>query len=1675
MKRVISLFLSLLLFLSLITPIYAEGRDMLGFLSNLKTGTNESVVLDQTPATNKIDDSFQEKTRSNISTFNANVTATDSVYGSVYNSVYRAKLMNPPKIVEPVNLKPNDAPYQINSEYDAVSTISGDLSVRTTDMTIRGKNGLSFPLTRQYSAAESAMYDVFGDSLNPREAPIGVGWSWDFPQLRDGNLVLSDRLGNGTYPTGSFLPENSYSYIKGYPWKDITLEKGFPDEFVDPWRVTNLEGLTYYFEHRDGLLVKIEDKYNNQIKFNYTFLPGLVVPVLESISTEGETIKFQYDSSGVTITKGDQTVRYILTTYIEPTNQREVKFLSKVVDAEGRVTTYDYTEKPAYHNRNVNARHMLLTKVDHPTGASSLYTYEDQPTFRCSFTPFTQVYRIKEKALQVKQTDGSLQTFKKERFGYEGDLGNSCLGDFSYYVYHDDGLTQTKYTNKKQNKKLEWEETPPFFYQTNITKTSIRNGVAYTISTDQQYDEARHLPYPNKVTTTYTAQGQSFSKSASREFDVYGNMLWSTNPMGITTNYDYDPNTHLLSSITQPIYNNQKRYTLLERNDKYKVTKEKVFENDPNGKLLSETRYEDIDAYGNPRKIITKTDDAKENETLVEYGPQYHSRFPTKTITDVTNVDGATLKITQQYYYNPTLGKVTTIIDGKGYATNYDYDKLGRVTKATNPDKSVVTLQYDDGKNSILITDEEGVKTYTQWNPIGWKIATGVSEQDIRSKFGYDSYGRLEWSEDARGNRTWFGYDQWSRQNKITYPDSSVATVEYNDIQRMKVSTDAEGYKITETLDPLDRTIKKEETKLVNGQPVVQILGTLIYDAADKVRESIDGRDNRTKFDYDALGRLTGVTNAKNEFTKYEYTSKDRLNLLKIVFPDKTERSKKYDELGRTIQTIAPDQAVEKFYFDENNNLRTYVDRKGQVTTNDYDNRNKLLSSALGNETIKYGYYATGKRKFMQDNTGTTNYHYNELGQLDILTYPDGRTIQYLYDRQGNRETMTDPFGYVTAYGYDNRNRLTGVGPSINDWDAKYDYKHNDLLATIVHRNGVTGSYAYEGLNLTGLSQQKQGAALNTFAYGYDSNRNQTSKTENGTRHEFSYDPLNRIGTSSQFGEQYTYDSRGNRQTMQSSNTPNLNGASYRYDERNRLVQVTTDDGKNVAYRYNGDGLLYERTENGQTVRYYYDGANIIAEGTVMNGSAALKARYILGNGLAARADASDTKTYYLHNGHGDVVGLTDGSGNILNQYTYDIWGNPLTVTEQVPQPFRYSGEFWDNSAHLQYLRARWYDPSVGRFMSQDTYEGDIANPLSLNLYTYVKNNPLRYLDPSGHDPRELQALLEMARDGEVSRTQVHSQFGGYYQRIFQDDNNNYYNYLFEKATMTSSYGNSLGDSDWAIGVLVNVNIAANASAADLANLLESFVETGAISLRKGAQSARTKASANISAECNCFTAGTKVLTDEGEKPIEDIEVGDKVLSKDDETGEVAYKEVTATFNHETDEIYKIHVGNQVIESTFNHPFWVEGKGWTFVKDLMVGDLLVRSDGNTLKIESIELEHKQVTVYNMTVDKFHTYFVSDLGIWVHNTNCSWKTIVESKNATRTIDSLPREQKAAFDKAIQGLSSGNTSGLNVHRLSDGSWAADVKGIGKGRGQGRIIYTEKDGVITIDEVSTKHYSK
>ncbi|WP_377518343.1 FG-GAP-like repeat-containing protein [Paenibacillus allorhizosphaerae] len=671
-------------------------------------------------------------------------------------------------------------------------------------------------------------------------------------------------------------------------------------------------------------------------------------------------------------------------------------------------------------------------------------------------------------------------------------------------------------------------------------------------------------------------------------------------------------------------------------------------------------------------------------------------------IEDIYFLDSARWTLHLLYAQDVVLNHIKIVNDLRGGPDPANTSLL--LPTVTNTDG----VDIDASQNS---TDETGIQTVTKWNPLGWKISTGIVGGGTVS-YGYDIYGRMTSTTNALNHTTSYEYDHWNRLIATNYPDSGVARIAYDDIAHTQTATDPEGNQTKETYDLLNRVSKKEWLKPTGAIT----LGSLAYDYAGNLLTSTDGRNNLTTYTYGVFGRLLSLKDAKNNITNYSYNYADKLT--QIQYPDLKVLQKQYDELGRQIRKIDPTGSAEKYYYDASGNLATYVDRKNQTITNVYNSRNWLTQNASAQETISYEYDAAGRRTQMTDLTGVTMYLYNTLGQLQTVTYPDNKSISYAYDLQGNRTQMTDPFGNPTVYGYDAKNRLSNVGPFWNDWDVSYTYKKNDLLSGSTLRSNISNTYTYDGANLTALSYIRAGNTLNPFAYsyGYDNNANQMSKTENGASYTFSYDPINRIETSSQFDEQYTYDVRGNRQSLQSDNVLVINsGANYTYDDRNRLTQVTIGDGRTITYIYNGDGLLYERTENGQTTRYYYDGANMIAEGNVSGGGSNLKSRYVRGAGLVARVDAGGMKTYYMTNGHGDIVGLTDSNGNILNQYSYDIWGNPLATQEQVQQPFRYSGEFWDNSTNLQYLRARWYDPSVGRFISEDTYEGDRINPLSLD------------------------------------------------------------------------------------------------------------------------------------------------------------------------------------------------------------------------------------------------------------------------------------------------------------------------------------------------------------------------
>ncbi|ASS74223.1 hypothetical protein CIG75_03970 [Tumebacillus algifaecis] len=1154
--------------------------------------------------------------------------------------------------------------------------------------------------------------------------PIGTGWSWKMPSVesKDGKKYVHLADG-GTY-------EVSGSTLKGYTWKDLTYAA---DTSVVVNGVTSASvlksensGIKDYFDST-GRLIKKTDTYGNYVQFLYTTHAtyGKVLSRIEN--SVGNAITITYSPQEVRLTQGDRTVVYTKQASSAAENK---ELLTSVTDEAGRRTTYDYAIKAARFNLlgstpNTSNPYALVTGVTHPTGAKTVYQYEPNVTKRfLGSSAVNETYRLASVSDQLIYSNGTVENKNTKTISYTGDMGSSYSTKMTFAVsILKEGVT-TKFDQKKDyiNSSI-----GAVYYNTKVTQSA---GDEQRVVT-KTYDEARRLPVPNQVSNQYIKAGNAAEETTSSQtYDDYGNVLTETDPNGTAKTYVYDSTTHLLKSVSEPISTTQSKKTEYTYNAQRSPVQVIIKEND---QLLRQKNY-DYDSYGN---VITSRDKGTTGDRVqqVEYGAQYQSAFPTKLSVQTIDIDGTPQNSTQTFEYSLPLGTMTKWADGRGNITMYEYDKLGRTIKQTSPDLSTQTVTYRDLQNEVEAVDELGLKTITKFNQLGWKTDVGAVLDGVyqaKVKYGHDNAGNPIWEEDALGNRTATKYDPWSRPIELTYADLTKSTILYNDALRNKSITDSDGATQRETYDKLGRVVLNESVDAVKGNQVIQKTG---YDLVGNMISEEDGNGNRTGYTYNAIGELKRVANADGQVVTYEY---DFLgNLTKILYPDGKFVEKKYDTLGNVIQKTDPLGQIDKYFYDAANNLIKTINRTGQPKTFGYNNRNFLIQKSTQNSTVSYQYDLTGRRTEMIDGTGDTLYAYSELGFLKSIQLPDGKTLSYAYDSNGNRTKMTDPFGREIFYGINERYHLStiSVGSDSVAPEAEYTFNAAGQVRNTKLQNGTLLERTYDDnkLLVSQIQKNSNSAVVNHFTYQYDAVGNQTQKIENDSTYTYTYDRQNRIKTSNLFTETYSYDTRGNRESLQTDRPLELSDATYEYDEWDRLVRATTAEGAVVEYVYNGDDQMVERKEGEGITRYYYDGHDIIAEADGTNNNVALKVRYIRGNGLAALETADGKKAYYTLNGHGDVTELRDENGNLLNQYTYDIWGNVLSKTEQIENSFRYTGEFQDDVTSLIYLRARWYDPSQGRFMNEDTLEGNVNDPLSLNLYTYVSNNPLKYSDPSGH------------------------------------------------------------------------------------------------------------------------------------------------------------------------------------------------------------------------------------------------------------------------------------------------------------------------------------------------------
>ena len=279
---------------------------------------------------------------------------------------------------------------------------------------------------------------------------------------------------------------------------------------------------------------------------------------------------------------------------------------------------------------------------------------------------------------------------------------------------------------------------------------------------------------------------------------------------------------------------------------------------------------------------------------------------------------------------------------------------------------------------------------------------------------------------------------------------------------------------------------------------------------------------------------------------------------------------------------------------------------------------------------------------------------------------------------------------------------------------------------TVQDHTGRLTSYTYDPLHrLTQESSTGGLLAARTIDHAYDAAGNRTLETIDGVPVSASFDANDRI--TSQGSVTYSYDDDGN--TLQKSGPSGT--TDYTYDELNRLVAI---DGPGVtsSYAYDPDGQRIESVENGVTTRYLIDGnrryAQVIEE---RNGLGSLEAHLTWGQGLISQVRGG-SRSFHHADGHGSVRALTDASQVVTDTYDYDAYGGLLSQTGTTSNAHRYAGEQFVEGLGGYYLRARYYEPGKGRFLTRDEFEGFARIPTSLNGYAYANANPAMRMDPSG-------------------------------------------------------------------------------------------------------------------------------------------------------------------------------------------------------------------------------------------------------------------------------------------------------------------------------------------------------
>jgi RHS repeat-associated protein len=384
-----------------------------------------------------------------------------------------------------------------------------------------------------------------------------------------------------------------------------------------------------------------------------------------------------------------------------------------------------------------------------------------------------------------------------------------------------------------------------------------------------------------------------------------------------------------------------------------------------------------------------------------------------------------------------------------------------------------------------------------------------------------------------------------------------------------------------------------------------------------------------------------------------------------------------------------------------------------------------------------YTYDLNGNRASMTDPVGTTFYAYDELNRITSITNPYGETTRYTYDNIGRRTSTTLPNGVVTSYGYDAAGQLLSLvhklsNTTIASFGYTYDYKGNRTSMTDLDG---THDYLYDQLNQ--LIQATHPQPANPMeSFDYDPVGNSLGYT---------YNDANQLLENDSYI--YSYDKDGNLREKEDKASGEVTRFTYNVIRELTDIEIYTSETApsptmHAHYIYDGLRRRIVKDVDGTFTRYIYDNEDIILE---LDGTGAQLAYYTHGQGVdePISMQRAGQNYYFITDALGSIIKIVDTSGDMVNEYVYDSFGNMVSKTEGVTNYYTYTGREWDPETGLFYYRMRYYDSATGRFLNQDPL-GHSQGP---NFYAYTGNNPVIYTDsfglwlPSGHTDLTWRAM----------------------------------------------------------------------------------------------------------------------------------------------------------------------------------------------------------------------------------------------------------------------------------------------------------------------------------------------